>query len=447
MPWKLRKAPNRDLYWVVTKDTGKKHSKEPLPKEDAEAQMRALYATIGGSKNSGYVKKMVAMDTLDIHKVKRASHHLLALAALKRAKAEPTLNDLKEMLRFVYMDHNPLMSDVGRTLKYATSKKGFYDILDRLVDNSDFTNYIKPFFSERFQIFKKWHLEHPNATPLTEGNPLLIHSDAFSTKRGRRGGGASEEGSTATLQEMAKVSYSPTPPHAINGYTLIHSTPTLKFYKKGNLIIVAIRGTQLNDPRDLAADALAVVGKLRQSVRYRNDLNTLMALKTSAENRGSRFIAVGHSLGGAVLDLFLRQRLVANGLSFNGFPEPQERQGNPHHHRIYNTDDFIYKLFASNIPGSEVRSTQEPLWERILNSSLPTQFYKGISGHSLGNFSGGAYAPIGGAYAPIGGVTIPKKEFIKEHHRLLKVLRSGTKKLRFAEANDQAKELSIIQGR
>ena len=41
--WKLRKAPNRELYWVVNKETGKKYSKDPLPKETAMAQMKALY--------------------------------------------------------------------------------------------------------------------------------------------------------------------------------------------------------------------------------------------------------------------------------------------------------------------------------------------------------------------------------------------------------------------
>jgi hypothetical protein len=42
MPWKLRKAPNRDLYWVVDINE-KKYSKEPIPLERAKAQMRALY--------------------------------------------------------------------------------------------------------------------------------------------------------------------------------------------------------------------------------------------------------------------------------------------------------------------------------------------------------------------------------------------------------------------
>lgn len=48
MPYKLRKAPKQDKYWVVSKETGKKHSEEPLPKARAEAQMRALYAAEGG---------------------------------------------------------------------------------------------------------------------------------------------------------------------------------------------------------------------------------------------------------------------------------------------------------------------------------------------------------------------------------------------------------------
>ena len=59
MPYKLRKAPKRDLYWVVNKETGKKYSNEPLPKDRAKAQMKALYAseTEGGAKQ--YLEKPV----------------------------------------------------------------------------------------------------------------------------------------------------------------------------------------------------------------------------------------------------------------------------------------------------------------------------------------------------------------------------------------------------
>jgi hypothetical protein len=42
MPYKLRKAPKRDLYWVVNVDSGKKHSIEPIPRERAQRQMNLL---------------------------------------------------------------------------------------------------------------------------------------------------------------------------------------------------------------------------------------------------------------------------------------------------------------------------------------------------------------------------------------------------------------------
>lgn len=42
MPYKLRKAPKKALYWVVTTETGKKHSKLPISMDKAKAQMRIL---------------------------------------------------------------------------------------------------------------------------------------------------------------------------------------------------------------------------------------------------------------------------------------------------------------------------------------------------------------------------------------------------------------------
>jgi carbonic anhydrase len=53
MPYKLRKAPNRDLYWVVTKGTTKKHSKLPLEREKALMQMKALYAAASRELKGG----------------------------------------------------------------------------------------------------------------------------------------------------------------------------------------------------------------------------------------------------------------------------------------------------------------------------------------------------------------------------------------------------------
>ena len=52
----LKKKRNQDLYWVVNKDSGKRFSKEPIPKERAKAQMRALYLHLkGGGTEANFV--------------------------------------------------------------------------------------------------------------------------------------------------------------------------------------------------------------------------------------------------------------------------------------------------------------------------------------------------------------------------------------------------------
>jgi hypothetical protein len=46
MPYMLQRSGRG--YYVVNKDTGRKHSNRPLPKSRATAQMRALYAAENG---------------------------------------------------------------------------------------------------------------------------------------------------------------------------------------------------------------------------------------------------------------------------------------------------------------------------------------------------------------------------------------------------------------
>ena len=55
MPYKLRKAPKRELFWVVNTDTGKKHSIEPIPRDRAPRQMTLLRGIEHGFKpTKGY---------------------------------------------------------------------------------------------------------------------------------------------------------------------------------------------------------------------------------------------------------------------------------------------------------------------------------------------------------------------------------------------------------
>lgn len=255
MPYKLRKAPNRDLYWVVNKETGKKYSKDPLPYDNAVAQMRALYAS------------------------------------------EPQL----------------------------------------------------------------------------------------------KGGSISK----SLLQAMAQSAYSGKTKLKLANFSLLYATPTLKFYKHdgGRLIVVAIRGTQLNDSNDVAADIAAFAGQLRNTERYRKDKEALELVQSKFPRPEYRYIAVGHSLGGAILDLFLRDGLIQNGMSYNPLAEPHELGGNSLHHRIYHKDDPLYKLFGHKIPNIEVRTTKEPIWKYFLKHYLPFplgDLFQYYDRHKIRIFKGGA---------------------------------------------------------
>lgn len=69
MPYKLRKAPRRELYWVVTKDSGMKHSKEPIPLKKARAQMKALYRSMkleGGNLADGLIPLETTIELKEI---------------------------------------------------------------------------------------------------------------------------------------------------------------------------------------------------------------------------------------------------------------------------------------------------------------------------------------------------------------------------------------------
>ena len=94
MPYKLRKAPKRDLYWVVNKETGKKYSNEPLPKERAKAQMKALYAqekTDGGAKQ--YLEKPVGSKRMSSQKFaelnQQVADFMAPIERIKYAKEHP----------------------------------------------------------------------------------------------------------------------------------------------------------------------------------------------------------------------------------------------------------------------------------------------------------------------------------------------------------------------
>jgi hypothetical protein len=71
MPYKLRKAPKKELYWVVTSETGKKHSKDPIAKDKAQAQKRILEQALREELKGGSKWQHVRLIAEEIKKVKK----------------------------------------------------------------------------------------------------------------------------------------------------------------------------------------------------------------------------------------------------------------------------------------------------------------------------------------------------------------------------------------
>ena len=182
---------------------------------------------------------------------------------------------------------------------------------------------------------------------------------------------------------MAQSAYAGQTLVNVGNFKLFFLTPTLKFYYDDYVIVVSIRGT--SDSRDVAAWPNVAFGTLDRTDRYQTDLNTLLEVQKECPPSDFYYIGVGHSLGAAILDRFLRLGLIQQGVSYNGAVEPQELRGNSAHRRIYNRADPLYMIAGHLIPGVEVRPMSFATGVKSMFSSI----YAAYSAHLLSNFRGG----------------------------------------------------------
>jgi len=192
------------------------------------------------------------------------------------------------------------------------------------------------------------------------------------------------------LQKIAVQSYKPNADRVVGDFTLFRATPTLKFYKQGNTVVVGIRGTVPTDIEDVKADGLIALNKLEGSPRFQRDEAELRSVKGSMPNFD--FYGVGHSLGGAVLDGLLNKNLLISGVSYNPAVQPKDFNSNVPNRRIYQKGDPLYALgknFLKNAP--EVREAKPKSWKDRLISLVPYagSVYDYLDAHNLSNFEGG----------------------------------------------------------
>lgn len=191
---------------------------------------------------------------------------------------------------------------------------------------------------------------------------------------------------------MAKATYSKSPPQLIGGFALVVSTPTLKVYKAETTLVVAIRGTQPSDADDLKADASIPLNRLETTQRYQRDMTTLLGVMKTYPPPEYEYYGVGHSLGGAILDSFVRDGWIKNGVSYNPAIQPRDIGKTTANQRIYQSGDPLYAVMGQFASGAEVRPPKRKSVFDQLVSAIPVvgKAYDAYQNHRLENFEGGA---------------------------------------------------------
>jgi len=195
--------------------------------------------------------------------------------------------------------------------------------------------------------------------------------------------------------DVARSAYKPIAENTIKEWNLIQETPTLKLYENpfDRKVLVAIRGTNPTDVKDLYADILIPFNGVKNSNRYKEDAEQVRRWHYMYPSH--HWYGVGHSLGGSILDALIDDGLLEKGLSYNPAVEPQHSQSTKNT-RIYKEGDPLYGIMGKNAKVSQVkkskgRSVLGKVYDYTAGLSplgkLASVAYRGLRSHTLGNFS------------------------------------------------------------
>jgi len=499
MPYKLRKAPKRDLFWVVGED-GSHKSKDPLPLERAKAQMRALYASMKkeggmkpqhskikdisgmrGGRSLKHIKEyfkhyftQIREETKEnmrrriraegqgfateqeedryienqlrgLDSAKRIGYSMLADLEERSPPLGPDNYDLLQRSLALHLLEQMLTGNqdapedgvayrIRRMIETTTGEMGDIDrsylsAMEREIVDMNNHDYKEaktltlpiPFSEDKLKISaypKPTKKEEPpssftqenplrRASLLRSGMPTVEDSDSDESTVSNVSSVSAEDPSGAgkakyrgcgalppknILHKIAEQSYQSNPAQNVDGWNLVFQNPTLKIYNNGNTMIVGIRGTVPTDTGDLKADASIAIGQLASSNRYNSDVNTMREFQKTHSPSQFDYYGVGHSLGGAILDLFIKNGIVKNGVSYNPAVQPQDLNSTSTlNDRVYVSTDPLYQTLGRQLAVKpEVRQKQVPWYEKLVSyvpwAGTAFSLYKA---HTLDNFEGG----------------------------------------------------------
>ena len=263
--------------------------------------------------------------------------------------------------------------------------------------------------------------------------------------------GAGPMPTPSVLQQLATQSYNKVAAPNVAGLQLVAATPTLKFYKHPveNTIVVAIRGTEPSDPQDVKADASIAIGQLQNSQRFQQDLLTLRQYQQQYPPSQFDYYGVGHSLGGAILDLFLKMGLLKQGISYNPAIQPGGFQAAIPNKRIYNEEDPLYKLMGRHAVNTEVRAPRKKSWWEKVVEKVPYagKAYNLYKAHQLDNFVGGGRVPSGKFSKQLREAGIEPSAYLKEAQRRAKQFNYPADLLGFADDGEHKLAIPNKDGR
>jgi hypothetical protein len=198
----------------------------------------------------------------------------------------------------------------------------------------------------------------------------------------------------STLQKIAVQSYKLDALNDVDGWILVEETPTLKFYMKGLDTVVGIRGTK--DSADASADAMLSTGQLESSNRFKEDLKVMTDYANT--HKSTNIFGVGHSLGGAILDSFLKKGLIKEGVSYNPAVQPQDVWSILPNRRIYMSGDPLYAIFGKVLrQRPEVRKSNTSFLTNLARFSpigIAATSQEYLKSHGLKQFEGGVHPEV-----------------------------------------------------
>ena len=204
--------------------------------------------------------------------------------------------------------------------------------------------------------------------------------------------------SKRALYDMERASYrTPTRDDFkpdVTGWTGVLKTPTLHIFKPvdgAKVFVVAIRGTV--DFTDFKAWLPTIWNGLEQTNRWAKNYNVLAQFQEAYPTTDYTYYGVGHSLGGEILDQFIKRGMIKAGISYN----PAIQTGDirdadlaKKNYRIYASGDPLYKIMGQFDHPSEVRLSPSS-WADLFKPFLWTGYQQLLLDNPV--FEGGGVRP------------------------------------------------------